>query len=58
MSKRKESEEKIKRQIEHLAALRDIDQIVASNFDLRISLTTILSRLRQNWVWMLPMCSC
>ncbi len=44
VTKRKESEEKIKRQIEHLAALRDIDQIVASNFDLRISLTTILKQ--------------
>lgn len=39
---RKQSEEKIQRQLEHLIALSAVDRIIASNFDLKLSLSEIL----------------
>ncbi len=39
---RKQSEEKIRRQLEHLTALSGIDRIIAANFDLQLSLSEIL----------------
>ncbi len=42
ISGRKQSEERIQRQLEHLAALREIDRVIASSFDLRYNLAWIL----------------
>jgi PAS domain S-box-containing protein/putative nucleotidyltransferase with HDIG domain len=42
ITERKESEIKIQRQLEHLTALNAIDRIIASNFDLKLSLSEIL----------------
>jgi PAS domain S-box-containing protein/putative nucleotidyltransferase with HDIG domain len=39
---RKRAEEKIQRQLEHLTALSAIDRVIASNFDLKLSLSEIL----------------
>ena len=39
---RKQAEEKIQRQLEHLIALSAVDRIIASNFDLKLSLSEIL----------------
>ncbi len=42
ITERKQAEEKIKRQLEHLSALREIDRVIASSFDLHYNLTWIL----------------
>ena len=39
---RKQAEERIKRQLEHLTALSGIDRVISANFDLRLSLAEIL----------------
>ncbi|MEK6753681.1 MAG: ATP-binding protein [Chloroflexota bacterium] len=41
LTERKHGEEKIKRQLERLTALREIDQIITSTFDLRLSLDAL-----------------
>jgi hypothetical protein len=45
ISARMRSEEKIKRQLEHLTALSAIDRVIASNFDLKFSLLEILTHV-------------
>lgn len=42
-----QAENKIQRQFEHLTALSSIDRLIASNFDLKISLSQILSHVTQ-----------
>lgn len=42
ITERKQSEEKIRRQLEHLTALGVIDRIIAANFDLYLCLSEIL----------------
>ncbi len=42
----KRAEERNQRQMEHLTALGAIDRVIASNFDLRISFTEILRRVK------------
>ncbi len=42
ITERKKAEKRIQLQIEHLAALREIDQVIASSFDLRYNLAWIL----------------
>jgi PAS domain S-box-containing protein/putative nucleotidyltransferase with HDIG domain len=42
---RKKAEERIQRQLEHLTALSAIDRIIASNFDLKNSLSEILTHV-------------
>jgi PAS domain S-box-containing protein len=42
---RKQAEERIKRQLEHLTALSGIDRVISANFDLKLSLSEILSHL-------------
>lgn len=42
---RKKAEEQIKRQISHLAALRDIDRVITSSIDLRFTLKIILEEV-------------
>ncbi|MDO9087383.1 MAG: PAS domain S-box protein [Anaerolineaceae bacterium] len=39
----KQAEEKLQNQINHLTALRSIDRVIASNFDLKFSLSEILT---------------
>jgi len=43
---RMQAEDRIRRQLEHLAALSAIDRIIASNFDLRISFLEILKHVK------------
>ena len=43
ITQRKQAEERIKRQLEHLLALSSIDRLIASNFDLNLSLAEILN---------------
>ena len=45
ITERKQSEERIQRQLGHLVALRAIDQVIISSFDLRTSLTVILNQV-------------
>ncbi len=45
ITERKQAEERIQQQLERLAALRAIDQVVTSSFDLHISLTMILNQV-------------
>jgi PAS domain S-box-containing protein/putative nucleotidyltransferase with HDIG domain len=45
ITERKESEQKIKRQLEHLLALSAIDQIIAANFDLKFGLSQIIRHI-------------
>jgi PAS domain S-box-containing protein/putative nucleotidyltransferase with HDIG domain len=42
---RKRAEEKIQRQLEHLTALSAIDRVIAANFDLKLSLSEILTHV-------------
>ena len=44
ISVRKQAEEKIKRHIGYLTGLREVDQAIASSFDIRLSLNIITSR--------------
>ncbi len=41
---RKAAEEKNRRQVDYLKALREIDRVILSNFDLRLSLNNLLSQ--------------
>jgi PAS domain S-box-containing protein/putative nucleotidyltransferase with HDIG domain len=45
ITKRKLSEEKIQRQLEHLTALSKIDRVIAANFNLEFCLSQILSQV-------------
>ena len=47
ISDRKQAEEQIRRQVERLTALREIDQAIASSFDLETNLDTILLKTVQ-----------
>jgi PAS domain S-box-containing protein/putative nucleotidyltransferase with HDIG domain len=42
---RRQREERIRRQLEHLTALREIDRAISSSFDLRFNLVTTLNQL-------------
>ena len=44
---RKHTEERMRRQLEHLTALREIDQAISSSFDLRFNLMTTLTQVTQ-----------
>ncbi len=44
ISDRKQADAKIKRQVEYLTALRDIDHAIESSFDMGVSLNLLLSR--------------
>ena len=45
ITERRQADERIQRQLHRLAALRDIDQVVTSSFDLRNSLSMILRKV-------------
>lgn len=45
ITERRQAEEKIKRQLEHLTALSTIDRAIASNFDLKLNLAEILTHV-------------
>jgi PAS domain S-box-containing protein/putative nucleotidyltransferase with HDIG domain len=45
ISARKQAEERIQRQLEHLTALSAIDRVIAANFDLQLSLSEILTHV-------------
>ncbi len=45
ITERRRAEKRIKQQLDHLAALRTIDQVVTSSFDLHISLSMILNQV-------------
>jgi PAS domain S-box-containing protein/putative nucleotidyltransferase with HDIG domain len=45
ITERKQAEEKIRRQLEHLTALGAIDRVIAGNFDLNVSLSEILGHV-------------
>jgi PAS domain S-box-containing protein/putative nucleotidyltransferase with HDIG domain len=45
ISERKQAEKRIRQQLERLAALRNIDQVITSSFDLPNSLTIILNQV-------------
>ncbi len=45
ITERKQSEEKIQRQLEHLTALSAIDRVIAANFDLNLTLLEILTHV-------------
>ncbi len=45
ITERKQSEKKIRRQLEHLTALSGIDRVIAANFDLKLSLSEILTHV-------------
>ena len=45
ITERRQAEETIRRQLEHLTALREIDRAITSSFDLRLSLVTILAQV-------------
>ena len=45
ISERKQAEEKIQQQLEHLTALSMIDRVIAANFDLKLSLSEILTHV-------------
>jgi PAS domain S-box-containing protein/putative nucleotidyltransferase with HDIG domain len=47
ITERKQAEKRIQRQLEHLTALREIDQVVTSSFDLHSSLTDILRHVKK-----------
>jgi PAS domain S-box-containing protein len=44
ITERKQSEARIREQLERLSALREVDQLIASTFDARMSLNGLLSR--------------
>ena len=46
ITERKQAEKKIEQQLERLKALREIDQAIASTFDVRMSLDILLSRAK------------
>jgi len=45
ITERKHAEEKVRQQLERLGALAEIDRIITSNFDLHLSLSTLLSQV-------------
>jgi len=45
ITERKQAEERIQRQLEHLTALSAIDRVIAGNFDLKLSLSEILTHV-------------
>ena len=45
ITERKQAEVKIRRQLEHLTALSAIDRVIASNFDLKLCLSEILTHV-------------
>jgi PAS domain S-box-containing protein len=45
ISERKQAEEQIRRQLDHLTALSDIDRAITSSFDLRLSLAMLLTHV-------------
>jgi len=45
VTKYKEAEEKIQRQLKHLSALRAIDNLISSSFDLNLTLSILLSHV-------------
>jgi PAS domain S-box-containing protein len=45
ITEKKQAVEKIKRQLEHLTSLSVIDRVIASNFDLKLSLSEILAHV-------------
>jgi PAS domain S-box-containing protein/putative nucleotidyltransferase with HDIG domain len=45
VTEREQAEQRIQRQLEHLEALSSIDRLIASNFDLNLSLSEILSHV-------------
>ncbi len=45
ITERKQAEEKIQRQLEHLTALSAIDRVIAANFDLNLTLLEILTHV-------------
>ncbi len=47
ITERNQAREKIQSQFEHLSALRRIDQVISSNFDLDFSLSEILAQVMQ-----------
>lgn len=47
ITERKQAEKKIEQQLERLKALREIDQAIASTFDVRMSLEILFSRARK-----------
>jgi PAS domain S-box-containing protein len=44
ITERKQAEEKIQQQLERLSALREFDQLIASTFDVQLSLNILVSR--------------
>ncbi len=44
ITERRQAEEKIYRQVKYLAALREVDQAIASSFDIQITLDIVISR--------------
>jgi len=47
VTQRKQAEEKIQNQLDHLSALRDIDSVISSSFGMDISLRTVLAHVVQ-----------
>jgi PAS domain S-box-containing protein len=47
ITERKRAEEKIRQQLERLAALREIDQFITSTFDVQMSMNAVLARARK-----------
>jgi putative nucleotidyltransferase with HDIG domain len=45
ITERKQAEERILRQLEHLTALSGIDKVISANFDLKLSLSEILNHV-------------
>ena len=45
ISERKQAEQKIRQQLQHLTALSTIDRVIAANFDLKLSLSEILTHV-------------
>ena len=45
ITERKQAEERIQRQLEHLTALSGIDRVISANFDLKLSLSEILNHV-------------
>ena len=48
ITEHKQSEMRIKRQLEHLTAVSAIDRVTASNFDIKLILTEILTHVTPN----------
>ena len=55
ITKHKQAEEKIQQQLRRLSALRDIDLVINSNFDLKVTLIFSLGMSSRNWAWTPPL---